>query len=97
MCQASKCRQQHAAVVVRKGKIVSISVNYDKNNPKTVSCLSALSVHAEVRALRKLKNTKGVTVYVARMYKNGKPALSRPCGDCSVYLANAGVRRVVHT
>jgi deoxycytidylate deaminase len=57
--------------------------------------------HAEVRAIESVKhfniNWKKVTLYIYREYKNGVPALSRPCPACMQLIKNMGVRKIVYT
>ena len=55
------------------------------------------SVHAEIDALRKAKNVRGATIYVARIGKKGNPASSRPCPDCYEVIVEAGVSKIVYT
>ena len=76
---------KHGAVVVRGGSVISVGVNKNRNHPTMVPSehiKTHCSVHAEVDALRKVKNTKGATIYVARVGKNGQDRMSRPCDRC---------------
>lgn len=51
--------------------------------------------HAEARCARKLD--VGSEVFVARVLRDGTPAMARPCGDCAGMLRARGVVRVVYT
>lgn len=79
---------------------MSIGINRFKNHP---TCVSAehiqqyCHVHAEIDALRKIKNPRGATIYVARVNKRGQTRLSRPCDRCYQAIVDAGVGRIVYT
>lgn len=91
---------KHGAVVVKGGRVISVGMNKNRNHPTVVSAehiKTHCSVHAEIDALRKVKSTKGVTVYVARINKKGQDRMSRPCDRCSKAMEEAGVRKVVYT
>ena len=39
----------------------------------------------------------GSTIYVARLYRNGKQALAKPCSSCQKLIVAAGIKRVVYS
>ena len=39
----------------------------------------------------------GMVLYVARSYKNGKPAMSKPCLKCAGLIKKAGIKKVIYT
>lgn len=91
---------KHGAVIVKGGRVISIGINKNRNHPTIVSSehiKTHCSVHAEVDALRKVKNAKGATIYVARVNKRGQDRLSRPCDRCHKAIKDAGIRKVVYT
>lgn len=91
---------KHGAVVVKGGSVISVGINKNRNHPTVVSSehiKTHCSVHAEVDALRKVKNPKGSTIYVARVNKRGQDRLSRPCDRCNDLIKKSGVRKVVYT
>lgn len=97
---SSDCNFKHGAVVVRGGRVISTGINRFKNHPKVVSpehVKEWCSVHAEIDALRKLKDARGATIYVARVGKRGNQTISRPCSRCYDALRDAGVTKVVYT
>ena len=97
---SSDCNFKHGAVVVKGGRIVSTGINRFKNHPMTVSpehIKEHCSVHAEVDAIRKLKNARGATIYIARIGKRGNQALSRPCDNCYTAIQRAGINKIVYT
>ncbi len=100
VAQSSECRMKHGAVVVRGGSVISVGINKNRNHPTVVSSehiKTHCSVHAEIDALRKVKNAKGATIYVARVNRKGQDRLSRPCDRCHDAIREAGIRKVVYT
>ncbi len=60
------------------------------------SCIHpAPAHHAEARLCRKLD--KGSTVYVARVAKDGTPAMAKPCPSCMSILRAKRVAKVIYT
>lgn len=58
--------------------------------------------HAEERAIRNAQalvgdDLSGMVLYVARSYKNGKPAMSKPCVKCDKLIRDAGIKKVIYT
>lgn len=57
-------------------------------------------VHAEIHALsliyRKPINWSRVEVYVYREWKNGKPAISKPCLACENFMRDLGIKTVFY-
>jgi deoxycytidylate deaminase len=100
LAMSSKCRMKHGAVVVSGGSIISLGINSMKNNPAFISeeHVFDASIHAEVDALRKIKNSvKGGTIYVARVNRQGKPMISRPCDRCYDVIVEMGIGKIVYT
>lgn len=93
-----------AALVDRKGKIISYGFNSSKTHPlqaKFSKNEHAIHLHAEVDAIRNaLKmglDIEGTTMLVARALKDGTPALAKPCEGCQRALVHFGVADVVWT
>jgi len=87
---------QLGAVLTRGSTFLSSAPNKFRNHP-WISHLHATR-HAEMEAVRKcLNGTRGSTIYVARVDKNGLPRMARPCPKCMNALYHAGVREVVYT
>jgi deoxycytidylate deaminase len=57
--------------------------------------------HSEIRAIESAKHFdvdwRKVTVYVYRQFKNGEPALARPCAACMSMIKSKGIRRIVYS
>lgn len=94
---ASEMKQQHGAVVVKGGRVLSIGINKLKNNPEHVQEYNKCSVHAEADALSRVKNPAGCTVYVARINNSGNTMFSRPCDNCHKLMVSLGVSKVIYT
>lgn len=82
--------------------MLSVGINRNKNHPLTLPqelVKSHASVHAEVAALSPLLhqglNLKHATLYVARVSRTGKLALSKPCRACESAISSSGIRKVV--
>lgn len=87
---------QLGAVLTRGSTFLSSAPNKFRN-PPWVNHLHATR-HAEMEAVRKsLNGTRGSTIYVARMDRNGQARMARPCNRCMTELYYAGVREVVYT
>lgn len=93
----SDCYQKHAAACFKGGRLLSVGVN--KNTAPGRQWIDDMpcSEHAEVAAIRQLKNTAGVTLYVARVRKDGSSGFSRPCVNCQKYIAASGIKKVIYT
>lgn len=92
-------RYKLGAVVVKSGRVLAWGYNSNKNRPENWIPRQAWSVHAEESCLRKIKEGRnpGSTLYVARVNRNGKVRLSRPCRDCQNLARTHGVERIVYT
>jgi deoxycytidylate deaminase len=91
---------KHGAVIVKGGSVISVGINKSRNHPTIVSSehiKTHCSVHAEVDAMRKVKNLKGATIYVARVNRRGQDRMSRPCDSCSRAIRESGIRKVIYT
>lgn len=81
------------AVVVKSGRVMGNGVNTPKKSPDTPP--QRESVHAEVNALKSVKDPEGATIYVARLSVHNEMALAKPCEYCIEHLIANGVYRVV--
>lgn len=55
------------------------------------------SEHAEVAALRQIKNPRGITLYVVRVRTDGSSGLSKPCAACAEYISKMGIKKVIYS
>lgn len=78
-----------------------MGINSIRNSPYMTGIpKNQYSTHAEVAALRAAPrgmNLKNATMYVARIYRTGEPAMSAPCAQCRIALKAAGISKVVYT
>ena len=99
-------------VVVYKGTILAKSANSDTTHPiqnkynkwryqNSNGKYLAPKLHAEIAAINKIKyldiDFSKVHVYVYREYKDGTPALAKPCPSCEAALREMGIVHVHYT
>lgn len=62
---------------------------------------SAIFWHAETRAiyeaLRDDRDLNGAEIMVCRVWKNGRPALAKPCSGCLAAIRHFGISTVTYT
>lgn len=93
-------KMKHGAVIVKGGRVMSVGVNKFRNHPMIIQpeiIKTVCSVHAEVDALRKARDVRGATIYVARVNSRGVSRMSRPCNHCYMALKDAGISNIVYT
>ncbi len=98
--ELSTMRQRHAAVIVKSGRVLAIAVNSFRSHPcqtETDRIKSDCSLHAEVAALKRVKNSRGCTLFVARINNGSTIRYSKPCLHCEDAIEVAGIKRVVYT
>ena len=96
-------------VVVYRHKIISSGYNSNKTNPTQkrlnihrFNVDTPATIHAEVAALLPLINRKDinfndVSLYIYREYKNGNPALSKPCPSCLALIRQLGIKKLYYS
>jgi tRNA(Arg) A34 adenosine deaminase TadA len=98
-------------VIVYKGAVLAKGWNMNRTHTdqayyntlryRTVNKYCPALVHAEMMALAKIKyldiDFSKVTVYIWREYKDGSPAMSRPCPSCMGAIKERGVGQVVYS
>jgi deoxycytidylate deaminase len=92
-----------AIITDKRGRILSKGFNsYKKTHPKQlfyarkIGNKDKIFKHAEIDALIKCKH-KPYAIYLARLGKNNKPLLSKPCKLCQLALKDAGIKKIYHT
>ena len=97
----SELRKKHGAVVVRSGSVVGVGCNKHRNDPAYLPedvVREHTSYHAEEIAIRQAgDNTKGATIYVARVNNHGEDRNSQPCLPCSLLIREAQIKKIVYT
>lgn len=100
IAENSNCRHRHGAIIVRGGSVISVGINQQKNHPSIVDADNTpwhCGDHAEIAALKRATNARGATIYIARVRKDGKTGLSKPCSNCAKALDTAGIKKVYWT
>lgn len=90
-------RTKHGCIIVKSGAVQSKGVNTYRNQPGIIEDITALSVHAEINAIKRGNNLRGAVLYIARVNNAGEPRQSRPCPECLNAAKAAGIKRVVYT
>lgn len=87
------------SVVIKGGNIRALGMNrlHTEANQASDKHVHDLSTHAEADALKRCGVTRGSIIYVARIGRNGKIAMAKPCRRCTILLRNAGIKRAVYT
>lgn len=94
-----------AAIIVLNKEIVGIGLNSYKTHPLQ-NRFSKTDynnfMHAEIAAINNAlkkgnKNLNGASIYIARVLKNNKPALAKPCEICNRALKHYGIEQVFYT
>lgn len=92
-----------AMIVNKRGQLISVGFNSRKSDPMAAKYgrhPEAVYPHAELaalkQALRFLEDDElaNCTMYVARVKKDGSPALAKPCEGCQRALAEFGMGNV---
>jgi tRNA(Arg) A34 adenosine deaminase TadA len=97
-------KSRHGAVLVRGGSILNFAKNslrYARFPQRFMSYEQNwyCTHHAEIACILGLPKqvTKGATIYVARVGKDGDIKNSKPCCVCQSVLKHVGVKRAIYT
>lgn len=86
---------------MKGGSVLSVGINSYRTDPKMFLGpidTTDISWHAEVAAIRAYKgNLQGATLYVARLGRNKRAAMSKPCEGCEKAIREAGIKKVYYT
>lgn len=101
---------QLAAMIVYKGRIISVGYNQKKSHPMAAKFSKnpdAIFLHAEVdaviKALKKISEAelKRATLIVARVKTDEKGkvvfGIAKPCPGCTKCIENYGIKTVIYT
>ncbi len=90
-----------ATVYDKRGRILAKGKNsYLKSHPlqwkfaKQVGLNHKIYLHAEIDAIRKVKNRSKIHKIVVERYNSGKPAKSKPCPICEAAISAFGIKIV---
>lgn len=112
-CHYSDFRKARlGAVLVHKGKVLSVGWNSCKTSPLQKSlnrfrdydldCSAAHhTLHAEVSCLSKIKDLDidwgKANLFVYRIKKDGSAGLARPCKACQALIKNMGIKNIYYS
>jgi tRNA(Arg) A34 adenosine deaminase TadA len=97
---------QMAAIIARKGQVISYGMNSRKSDPLAAKYgrhPDAIYPHAELAAIKAALTVIDVadlyecTLYVARVLKDGTPALAKPCSGCQRAILEFSIKDVIWT
>jgi deoxycytidylate deaminase len=105
VAETSELSQQHGAVIVKSGRVISVGVNKWRNksfvtitHPHPSPHSLALSYHAEIDALNRAGDgLNGAIIYIARINTDKAHRFSRPCKNCMRAIREAGIKKIVYT
>jgi len=94
-----------ATIYDKRGRVLSVGNNsYTKSHPLQVKFAEkvgkpdAIFLHAEMDALRKLKDwDRAYKIVVTRYDKIGEPVIAKPCKICNAAIKHAGIKHIEHT
>ncbi len=87
---------KHGAIVADRNRIISYGVNRLKTHPVMKQYGNhTCTVHAELSAIIRAGNVKGLTLYSARDIK-GEFGNSKPCMHCMKLIIESGIKTVVY-
>lgn len=88
-------RWKVACILVRGGRVLSVAVNSERNDPAICpDRLWGSSEHAEEAAIRMCRDPRGATAYIVRVGRDGTLRHAQPCNRCAALLARRSVRPV---
>ena len=107
----SNFRIHVGCVVVYKGNVIAKGWSSERTDPLQArfnfykhieDCNSVIhKQHAEIMALKKIRfldiDMSKVDVYVWRGYKDGSPAMARPCAACMQMIRTMGIKNVYYS
>lgn len=97
----SSFKYQVGAVILKHGRVISIGFNINKTHPLARKHFKWGTVHAEVAAVIGCRYNREVLkdsdIFVFRFNRMGKPAMAKPCAQCTMLLNEFNVRRAFWT
>ena len=92
---------KHGCAVFKNGKIIQSGRNQfcDMNRVKHFKSNRIWSIHAEMNALGGLPKhmTRGASLAVVRVTKNGDLTCSKPCVICMTLIKSAGIKNLIYS
>ena len=94
---------RHGAVLVKGSSVRNMACNKHRHchfgKRFRQAHTGTATLHAELGVILGMDRsiTRGATVYVARVNKEGDPRMSKPCPMCENAMRHVGIKRVVYT
>lgn len=98
--EKSDLRARLGCIAVISGKIIAKGHNHYRTYSKNGLIEKTCSCHAEIAVLQKclkLNVKKKITLYIARITRNGEIACSAPCKDCIEKMRQFKIKNIVYT
>ena len=81
------------ALVIKKGKVLSVGFNKMKNRIGVRTKYKSFTMHAEIDALEKINGkARGATIIILRQ----KGGISLPCSNCYAAIFDSGLRKIIY-
>ena len=90
---------KHGAVLVHKNTVIASGFNSYKTHPIMAKYTHFPHLHAEQKAIIRagLDNCEGLDLYVVRVDRRKRFAMSKPCRVCKKLIDEVGIRNVYYT
>lgn len=89
------------SVIYKGGRYLSVGWSKLHTHPSAIGddeeSRERVATHAEAHAISMCGDPRNATIYVARIGRNGKLGLSRPCRRCMDLIIQSGIKKVVYT
>lgn len=89
------------SVIYKGGRYLSVGWSKLHTHPSQIGddreSQERVATHAEAHAINMCGDPRNATIYVARIGRNGKIGLSKPCNRCMELIVQAGIKKVVYT
>lgn len=92
----SDMKIKHAAIAVRRGKVISTGYNEYRNVYKGYNCF--ISTHSEVKCCINMekKTNKECDIYVYRVNKDCNLKNTKPCNTCIWFMKKSGIKNIIY-
>jgi tRNA(Arg) A34 adenosine deaminase TadA len=101
IAKTSSQRQRHGCIIAHGPRVLSLGINVFRcTTTITEDPHTNASFHAEIMALRALRTEvkhEKLSLFSARVRKDGTSAMAKPCLRCSAVLAYEGIYQIYWT
>lgn len=104
LAMSSPSRWRVGCVLLRKGRVVVSTTNVEgKTHPRQSELAVRVgqpyrrSLHAELRALIKIRGAEPDTLVVGRVNSKNELCLARPCPVCQLAIKESGIKNVYYS